>query len=101
MPIAPLRPGTQAKAKAPKANGKVNQLDAAVQVLKEKGKPMNCEGDGGRDHRSLIIVVLHWLILLLFCLLPFLRLRARLRSLRRACNEAFSRTGDWRAAGNS
>jgi len=43
--------GTKAKAVAPKAktpapkkaNGKVSQLDAAVQVLKAKGEPMNCK----------------------------------------------------------
>lgn len=32
------------KAKVPKANGKVSQLDAAVQVLKAKGEAMNCKG---------------------------------------------------------
>jgi hypothetical protein len=36
---------TKAKAAAPKkANGKVSQLDAAVQVLKAKGEAMNCKG---------------------------------------------------------
>jgi hypothetical protein len=34
---------TKTKAQAPKkANGKVSQLDAAVQVLKAKGEAMNC-----------------------------------------------------------
>jgi hypothetical protein len=32
------------KAAAPKVEGKLSQLDAAVQVLKAKGEPMNCVG---------------------------------------------------------
>ena len=36
--------GTKAKAAAPKkGNGKVSQLDAAVQVLKANGEAMNCK----------------------------------------------------------